>query len=843
MSDNNKRISNFYVVGGTLQPDADSYIERKADKELYKHIMKGDFCYVLTPRQMGKSSLMARTSHLLKKQGIQTVIIDLTEIGTSQEKESQVQWYYGIAHCINQKLNIHVNLLSWWKERENLLPLQRLTEFFNDVVLKETNEKVVIFIDEIDTTITLPFTDDFFATIRACYNARASQPEYQRLSFVLLGVATPSQLIKDTRRTPFNIGQQIDLTDFTFEEAEKLSFELGLYDIQREKALKRILYWTGGHPFLTQKLCRIVLDEKIGATIEAGIDTLVKKHFLDTGVINDNHLKDISDRLLQKKSPEKKRLNVYQQQNKTHTRKLLKIYRRIYRGQVITDEPLSSLHQTLKLSGIVIPLKNRRLSIRNPIYEKVFTLDWVKDNMPVNWKRNISIVSGFVLVVFITWYFYFANGLIKTINSSQDKPPLSAYRTLKQLPGYAGKANSLMANYWDRRALQSEVNGKRDYGLLYRLKALKVKKTDNRWHELGMVLEDYRSLVMTYPHKNRVLSVAFSPNNGKYLLTGDYRGMARLWITASGKLFNTMKHEDPIKSMAFSPDGKKVITGSLDGTAHLWWVDTGKPVGESMKHEGHVNSAAFSPDGKNAITGGSDGTVRLWQANSGKPLRTLIKLDSWVNYTAFSPDGKTVLTVSADGIARLWQGDTGKPLRTLSPNAAHVSSAAFSPDGKTVITGSSDGTVQLWHVDTGKPLGAHMKHISSVSYTAFSPDGKSIITGTDSYIYRGILTGKEIKLNASRVLPGILTGACRFLNDKGNNIQLALKVTGDFIRIYTLRFDDTDSPSFQGDPRVLLEQWQKKLALKLNEETGKIVPVYLLEQIIEHEPSKEDLRN
>lgn len=30
----------------------------------------------------------------------------------------------------------------------------------------------------------------------------------------------------------------------------------------------------------------------------------------------------------------------------------------------------------------------------------------------------------------------------------------------------------------------------------------------------------------------------------------------------------------------------------------------------------------------------------------------------------------------------------------------------------------------------------------------------------------------------------------------------------------------------QGDPAELLEMWQEKLALKLNEETGKIEPLY-----------------
>src|SRR6266852_3009207 len=60
---------------------------------------------------------------------------------------------------------------------------------------------LVIFIDEIDAVRSLPFsTDEFFAGIRECYNRRTQDPAFNRLTFCLLGVATPSDLIQDTRK-------------------------------------------------------------------------------------------------------------------------------------------------------------------------------------------------------------------------------------------------------------------------------------------------------------------------------------------------------------------------------------------------------------------------------------------------------------------------------------------------------------------------------------------------------------------------------------------------------------------------------------------------------------------
>src|SRR5262249_32910529 len=123
--------------------------------------------------------------------------------------------------------------------------------------------RLVIFIDEIDAVRSLPFsTDEFFAAIRECYNRRTQDAEYHRLTFCLLGVATPSDLIRDTRTTPFNIGRRIELADFTEAEAAPRARGLAQEKVAGERGapalLRRVLYWTGGHPYLTQRLCRSV---------------------------------------------------------------------------------------------------------------------------------------------------------------------------------------------------------------------------------------------------------------------------------------------------------------------------------------------------------------------------------------------------------------------------------------------------------------------------------------------------------------------------------------------------------------------------------------------------------
>jgi hypothetical protein len=371
-----------YQVGGSLAVNNPSYIERQADRELYDALLQGELCYVLTSRQMGKSSLRLRTRHRIDSTGQgRCASIDMTRIGS--ENITPSQWYQGIAFDLLRSLRLYqtIDLPVWWSEQGNLSPVQKLSQFFEEVVLGQiAEEKVFIFIDEVDSVQSLNFpVDDFFALIRYCYNQRVENPAYSRLIWALFGVASPADLIADARRTPFNVGVAIALPGFTFTEATPLLAGLEPIVEQPRRLLTAILEWTNGQPFLTQKICALVQQtaqaNDTPLSISPGgegawVERLVRSHIIDDWQMQDEpeHLRTIQRFILHDPTKTGRLLGLYQQMLLTD-------------GSVSLDETQDASDYTpLLLSGLVAH-RDSRLQIHNRIYCEVFNPSWVKQQL------------------------------------------------------------------------------------------------------------------------------------------------------------------------------------------------------------------------------------------------------------------------------------------------------------------------------------------------------------------------------------------------------------------------------------------------------------------------------
>ena len=429
----------FFVVGGAVQSDRSCYIERSADQHLIDAVVGQRFAFVLAPRGSGKTSLMLRASALLRAESQHTAVVDIRQIAAHGEGSDPSRWFYGVARRICRELRLKFDLQTWWQERSALNAEQRFAEFFADIVLAQTEAPVTIFFDEVEHVRELAFASDFFEVIRNCYALRASEPEFARLNFVVLGTVPHTQLCPDAAISPFVIGDEIQLPDFSVEEVCR--FEPG-FDVGSEAALgllERVWSWTNGQPYLTQKLARAV--SRRGGRLE-DVERCAQELFLSTNAASEEpQLSYVSSELTARGGA---------------LRTGLHILRRVARGQQVAFDAASRAQERLFATGVVRRGAEGALEMTNRVYARVFNERWVRSAMPFNW-RGLGVVGGIVVLLALLPYWYVNNlprpytqTLVAVGSSFEDAR--SAYDRLHRLPGFAATADRLFADVLARRA-------------------------------------------------------------------------------------------------------------------------------------------------------------------------------------------------------------------------------------------------------------------------------------------------------------------------------------------------------------------------------------------------------
>lgn len=360
----------FYQVGGSLSQNAPSYLKRNADDEYYQALLNGEFCYVLNARQTGKSSLKIQTMSRLQKNNIHCVTIDLGLIGT--QNLSCEQFYASFLGLLVKGLKIDLTLGKWWRDHEHLSCIEKINYFFDQIILEKLQNPINIFIDEIDSILSINFNyKEFFLFIRQCYNRRAIDPKYQKLNFSILGTGNFLELCHNFDDEPFILGRHIMLSNFTYEEAQPLLFGLDQIVVNPQETLQYILQWTGGQPFLTQKLCKLLVsycqeNHQLNRKIESDwFNEFVYDQVIKNWEIQDEpeHLKTIRDRIL----------------NVKYFKSTLKLYQKILQGYPVKFI-INHEHIDLCLSGLVIR-KTEFCYINNPICQTIFNDQWLEEKL------------------------------------------------------------------------------------------------------------------------------------------------------------------------------------------------------------------------------------------------------------------------------------------------------------------------------------------------------------------------------------------------------------------------------------------------------------------------------
>jgi WD40 repeat protein len=775
----------FYVAGGTLSPSATSYVERSADRELLAALLRAEYCYVLNTRQIGKSSLIVRAAAKLREANLRVCLLDLSAIGVNVSLD---QWYFGLLIRLASSLGRRREALAFWEESGNLGPMQRWIEAIRQVLLPASEAPLVIFIDEIDTVRSLLFSaDEFFIGIRECYNRRGVEPEMNRLCFCLVGVAAPAELIADVRLSPFNIGRRIELTDFTLDEIAPLAqglpqqrAETGArkadsppekssssiigklkrrlrpdrYAISPSAMLRRVFHWTGGHPYLTQRFCAEIASREAGKAqpwSHDDIDCLADALFITPRAREtDDNLVFVRNRMLK---------------SDLDRVALLDVYRRVRRGRLAPADETNAIHTTLRLAGIV-RVAEGRLQVRNRLYARVFSEEWILEQMPnAELRRQRAAYRAGLLRAT-------AAGSLVTLALSV--LAASSYRNAQQARMHERRANA-NARESKRKAYQltlalKEAQAQKSLADAARLEADRAAQREKlaRLAADRARLNEARS--QRAAERSAVEARKHAANVSRYLYAADTNLIQREW--EQGNVFRVQPLLDEIRDQgsgkfewAFWQSCLQRMETALTTRSPLNWAVRPMPGtrdsvscsedrsvtwwdGASLRARRIYTGAdsgliclCVSPNGRRIAARSRTGGIYLWDRAMPLPrlrIATLPKLGDIV----FSRNGRDLIVGCADGWLRYLDAATGRQRRQVRvwPEGQIRASAApifaMSPDESRAIVGGLGEVARVVDVRTGALCATLRGHDETIFCVAFSPDGRTVATGSHDAVVK-----------------------------------------------------------------------------------------------------------
>ena len=768
--------ASFFKPGGTLSPDSLSYLTRTADDQIFQALTSGEYVFVLDSRQKGKSSLIANAVVKLKGAGISTCKIDLQRLGANLTPD---QWYAGLLQTIGQDLNLWEPLLEYWKNHQEVGPLSRWLGAIEHVALKQTAGRLIIFVDEIDFVQALKFSsDEFFAGIRSCFNNRADNAEFNRLSFCLVGVATPGQLIDSDKVTPFNIGRRVELKDFSREEVQPYSTALSTNERDGHRTLDRIHHWVSGHPYLTQLLAsKIADDPKIKSHRE--IDYLVQDLLLSVEATQkEPNLADVERRLLHPVLPDVSKDEARSQ--------VLDLYRSVLDRKEISPNYEDPLVGCLLLSGVV-NANDSRLSIRNRVYGLLFDQKWCQSSLSDAEARRLSKAAsraawrvGWVsMVVFaiigslLGWSLFLAKERDTALTQSQRlnvenvKMTYQASMILASKEAASGnwlQVGSLIDGqkdspykgwewiYWNTVLSEPKVIGlpiERNVGgspnqvwfeggdhckivgekIYIGDKEVGVVKLPlcRRWvfdRRNQQTLEERIRMVNRLPELKAASGLSHDLDS--YLAVPNRQTLELL--TINGQLKWSIEFPEVLINCAFSLDEKAVFASLQSGTVVGLDISTGKRLWSKQVGRNHgLNS---SPDGSKILVLKDDQFGIILDSKTGSTVSNLLGHVSNITYGSWFKDGSKVVTASADGTVCVWRVSDGHQVRKYVGFRDNVSQAVLTPDEKSLTCVLGSGMVTSVDLDERPIFEDLLAHKDQVQALQFSPNGKEFATAS-----------------------------------------------------------------------------------------------------------------
>jgi hypothetical protein len=326
---------------GAVGLDSPYYVRRQADDRVAKLVRdRGVTVLIKGPRQVGKTSLLARGQAMAKSDGQSTLYVDFQLIDEAHFASLRSILFY-FAHRMAREFRTTLKPAELWDDI--LGSPESLTIFVEQAVLENPKARVTLCLDEVDRIFQFPFRNGFFAMLRAWHNTRSRSELWNRLNLLIGHSTEPALFIDDINQSPFNIGEVFRLFDFSRVEVERLN-EINGWPVRTSVGLGDLMNLVGGHPYLIRQSLYVL------RTGISGIEELKRVAVGDNGPFGD-HLR----RLL------------WALRDRERMRAALK---QIIRDECCADE---ADFQRLKSAGLVQGESRQSASPRCDLYRQYFS--------------------------------------------------------------------------------------------------------------------------------------------------------------------------------------------------------------------------------------------------------------------------------------------------------------------------------------------------------------------------------------------------------------------------------------------------------------------------------------
>ena len=237
------------IPGGQIDVASNFYIERPPIEErCYQTILQpSSLIRIKAPRQMGKTSLMARILHHAAFQGYRTIPLSfqLVDKEVFSNLEKFLKWFCAY---VGRELRLPNQLDDYWDDIFG--SKVNCKDYFEKYLLAQIDHPLVLGLDEIDRVFQYPdIAEDFLGLLRAWHEESKRRAIWKKLRLLVVH-STEVYIPMNINQSPFNVGLPIDLPEFNLPQVKDLAFRHNLNWSEQE--VEKLMAIIGGHPYLVR---------------------------------------------------------------------------------------------------------------------------------------------------------------------------------------------------------------------------------------------------------------------------------------------------------------------------------------------------------------------------------------------------------------------------------------------------------------------------------------------------------------------------------------------------------------------------------------------------------------